>query len=166
MELGGLRIHGHQTSLLLLEGKLEGAFRDRRERDSQVRTGVEARRRRPPARFAGLIGSGCVWVGTGFITLEANDTSRWPKGAEMLLNVDGLELQLVHLRPRMNGRSDVQSWTFHALMLPSVAQVKLFEDRNLVLDPRVSENPLFGFLAGLSDPESHSHQAVMMKPNA
>ena len=166
MELGGLRIHGRQTSLLLLEGKLEAVFRDRRERDSQVRTGIEARRRRPPARFAGLIGSGCVWVGIGFITLEANDTSRWPKGAEMVLNVDGLELQLVHLRPRANDRSDTQSWSFHALMLPSVAVVKIFEDRKMVLDSRGLENPLLAFLTGLSDPESRSHQAVMMKPNA
>jgi hypothetical protein len=57
MELGGLRIHGHQTSLLVLEGKLEGAFRDRRQQQANTRTGVEARRRKPPERFAGLIGS-------------------------------------------------------------------------------------------------------------
>ena len=79
----------------------------------------------------------------------------------MLLNVEGLELQLVHLRPRENGRSDTQSWTFHALMLPSLAQVKLFEDRNLLLDPRELENPVSAFLAGLSGSKSHSHQALM-----
>jgi hypothetical protein len=166
MELGGLRIHGHQTSLLVIEGKLEGAFRDRRQQQANIRTGIEARRRKPPERFAGLIGSDRVWVSTGFITLEAKDTSRWPKGAEMLLNVDGLEMQLVHLRPRDTGRSDTQSWKFHALMLPTPRQIAMLEKRNLVVDPRALENPLFAFLTNLSDPESYGHQAVMIKPGA
>ena len=166
MELGGLRIHGHQTSLLVIEGKLEGAFRDRRQQRADVRTGIEARRRKPPQRFAGLIGSGRVWVSTGFITLEAKDTSRWPKGAEMLLNLDGLEMQLVHLRSRETGRSDTQSWNFHALMLPTPRQIAMLEKRNLLLDPQALENPLFAFLSNLSGPESNGHQAVMVNPEA
>jgi hypothetical protein len=166
MELGGLRIHGHQTSLLILEGKLEGAFRDRRQQQVNVRTGIEARRRKPPERFAGLIGSGRVWVSTGYITLEAKDTSRWPKGAEMLLNLEGIEMQLVHLRNRETGRTDTQSWTFHALMLPTPRQIMMLEKRKLVVDPRALENPLFAFLTNLSDPESLGHQAVMIKPGA
>ena len=109
MELGGLRIHGHQTSLLILVGRLEGAFRDRRQQQANIRTGIEARRRKPPERFAALIGLGRVWVSNGFITLEAKDTSRWPKGAEMLLNLEGLEMQLVHLRSRETGCIDTQS---------------------------------------------------------
>jgi hypothetical protein len=166
MELGGLRIHGHQTSLLVIEGKLEGAFRDRRQQQANIRTGIEARRRKPPERFAALIGSGRVWVSTGFITLEAKDTSRWPKGAEMLLNLDGLEMQLVHLRSRETNRNDTQSWTFHALMLPTPRQIAMLEKRNLLVDPRALENPLFAFLMDLSEPQSQSHQAVMIKPGA
>jgi hypothetical protein len=165
MELGGLRIYGHQTNLLILEGRLEGTFRDRRQQQVNIRTGIEARRRKPPERFAALIGSGRVWVSTGYITLEAADTSRWPKGAEMLLNLEGLELQLVHLRSREGVRTDTQSWTFHALMLPTPRQIMMLEKRNLVVDHRVLENPLSAFLTN-SDPESLGHQAVMIKPGA
>jgi hypothetical protein len=82
----------------------------------------------------------------------------------MLLNVDGLEMQLVHLRTRKTGRTDTQSWTFHALMLPTPRQVVMLEQRGLVIDPRSSENPLFAFLTELSEPQSQSHQAVMIRP--
>ena len=166
MELGGLRIHGHQTSLLVLEGKLEGAFRDRRQQQVNIRTGTEARRRKPPERFAALIGLGRVWVSTGFITLEAKDTSRWPKGAEMLLNLDGLEMQLVHLRSRQTDRNDTQSWNFHALMLPTPRQIAMLEKRNLVLDPRVLDEPSFAFLTNLGGPEGNGDRAITSKPAA
>jgi hypothetical protein len=146
MELGGLRILGHKASLLILEGRLEGAFRDRRQQTSDVRSGIEARRRRTPERFAALVGSGRVWVSTGYLTLEARDTSRWPKGVEILVNVDGLEMQLVHLRSRDDGRFDTQSWTFHALMLPTPRQIALLEARGLLIDPATLEDTPFAFL--------------------
>jgi hypothetical protein len=75
-------------------------------------------------------------------------------------------MQLVHLRSRETGRNDTQSWNFHALMLPSPRQIAMLEKRNLVVDPHALENPLFAFLTSLSDPESHGHQAVMIKPGA
>ncbi|MER3480674.1 MAG: hypothetical protein C4327_09410 [Meiothermus sp.] len=138
MDLVQAVIRGTTAEVIrVVEGRILHLHPDRRSRDQgPPRTGGLARRRRLPAGLEPLVGTGRLWVASGYLVLYKYDLERW-RPAAMELVAGTLHLYLSSLKPfdhslpwKLYGRGQDPrqnpawvTWEFHALFLPTPEQI-------------------------------------------
>lgn len=142
MDLGqavirGTTAEGSLEVIRVVEGHILHLRPDRRGRNQgPPRTGGLARRRRLPAELEPLVGTGRLWVATGYLVLYRYDVGRW-KPAAMELVAGTLRFHLASLKPftrslpwKLYGRGQDPrqnlawvTWEFHALFEPTPEQI-------------------------------------------
>jgi hypothetical protein len=141
MQLQGMTIENELATIDILDGRVLEVFKDRRKQHGAVRSGATAQRRKPPMEIAPYIGTGRVWVARGWLAVDTEQASRWPKGYEMILNpLEFDEWFIVSLRASesisetLGLGKKARAFHFRALLMPSKTQLDRLRAVHLVVD--------------------------------
>lgn len=133
----GTTSEGSAEVIRVVEGRILHLHPDRRGRDQgPPRTGGLARRRRLPAGLEPLVGTGKLWVVSGYLVLYKHDVEQW-RPAAMELVAGALRFHLASLKPftrsfpwKLYGRGQDPrgnpawvTWEFHAVFAPTPEQI-------------------------------------------
>jgi hypothetical protein len=141
MQLEGMSIQNEMAAIDILDGRVLEVFKDRRQQHGAVRSGAKAQRRKLPMDIAPFVGTGRVWVARGWIAVDTEQASRWPKGYEMILHpLEFDEWHIVSLRASesitatLGLGKQARAFHFRALLMPSKTQLDRLRAVHLVVD--------------------------------
>jgi hypothetical protein len=141
MQLQGMSIQNEMASIDILDGRVLEVFKDRRKNHGAVRSGAKAQRRKLPMDVAPFVGTGRVWVARGWIAVDTDQASRWPKGYEMILHpLEFDDWFIVSLRASESITATLglgkmaRAFHFRALLMPSKTQLDRLRAVHLLID--------------------------------
>jgi hypothetical protein len=140
MQLQGISIENEMATIDILDGRVLEVFKDRRQQHGAVRSGAKAQRRKLPMDIAPFVGTGRIWVARGWIAVDTDQASRWPKGYEMILHpLEFDEWHIVSLRlsesitETLGLGQQARAFHFRALLMPSKTQLDRLRAVHLLL---------------------------------